>query len=286
MIKKIYTLGTSFTAGGGFEWDSLSDNTNEKLKECYSHTIYPKNQFSYSWPGFLQRYLEDTSIEVVNLAKSGYGNERVYRKVFDIVMDSNFVKSECLFLIEFSFMMRKEIFFKKLNDYIICNYHFRENELGEYICDVHDMAHNYKRDTVDITNVIAQDRETIAAFFNITMTQINTIETINRNIIFFLSFLNNHDINYITTSAPMIPPNSLITVPESKKVEYNGKEFNTNFMEDFINDANLSITVETNGKYENFHAGVTGNREIAKQIYNKLIDEKIISGTTFKKELI
>ena len=82
----------------------------------------------------------------------------------------------------------------------------------------------------------------------------------------------------------MIPPNSLITVPESKKVEYNGKEFNTNFMEEFINDANLSITVETNGKYENFHAGVTGNREIAKQIYNKLIDEKIISGTTLKED--
>tara|TARA_R110000868_G_scaffold151653_4_gene376187 strand:- start:951 stop:1847 length:897 start_codon:yes stop_codon:yes gene_type:complete len=289
MIKKIYTLGTSFTAGGGFEWDSLSDNTIDKLKECYNHTSYPKNQFSYSWPGFLQRYLEDTSIEVVNLAENGYGNERIYRKVFDIVMDSNFVKSECLFLIEFSFMMRKEIFFKKLNDYIICNYHFTENELGEKICKVHDIAHNYKRDTVDKVNDIEKDKELINAFFNITMDDTNIIELINRNIVFFLSFLNNHGINYLVTSAPMIPPNSLITLPESKKVEYkrtnlNGTEVNTDFMEDFINEANLSISVETNGKYEDFHAGVTGNREIAKQIYNKLIDEKIISGTTLKED--
>lgn len=301
MIKKIYTLGTSFTAGGGFEWECLSEVNDkgkmqafydyqldkiEKLKSNYGHTSYPKNQFSYSWPGFLQRYLEDTSIEVVNLAQNGYGNERMYRKLFDIVMDPYFAKAECLFLIEFSFMMRKEIFFKKLNDYIICNYHFRKNKLGEYICDVHELAHKYFWDTDDINNVIAQDKETIAAFFNITMDNTNIIETINRNIIFFLSFLNNHDINYITTSEPLIPPNSLITVPESKKVEYNGKEFNTNSMEDFINDANLSINVETNGKYEDFHAGLTGNREIAKQIYNKLIKEKMISGTKFNKELV
>ena len=99
MIKKIYTFGTSFTHGGGFEWDCLSSDVNDKLKKNYSHIDIPKNQFDFSWPGFLQRYL-GKDVEVINLAKSGFGNELIYRKVFDLVTSSDFKKDECLFLFE------------------------------------------------------------------------------------------------------------------------------------------------------------------------------------------
>ena len=95
MIKEIYTFGTSYTHGGGFEWNSLSSDVNEKLETNYGHIDITKNQFDCSWPGFLQRYLGD-DVTVTNFAKSGFGNELIYRKVFDLVTSSDFKKDECL----------------------------------------------------------------------------------------------------------------------------------------------------------------------------------------------
>ena len=49
MIKKIYTLGTSFTKGGGFEFDL--ENHGDSLRKFYSHIDDEKNtmEFFLAW---------------------------------------------------------------------------------------------------------------------------------------------------------------------------------------------------------------------------------------------
>ena len=69
MIKKIYTFGTSFTEGGGFEFDTI----DYKYKKLYENFDEDYSQYNFSYPGQLQKLIPN--IEVINLAKSGYGNE-------------------------------------------------------------------------------------------------------------------------------------------------------------------------------------------------------------------
>ena len=99
-IKYIHCFGTSHTAGGGFEFESIQKS---ELKNLYKECGEELKQFNFSWPGILQKYLNQTKIKVLNHAKSGFGNELIYRKVYDIVTSNDFNREENLFIFEFSF---------------------------------------------------------------------------------------------------------------------------------------------------------------------------------------
>ena len=58
----------------------------------------------------------------------------------------------------------------------------------------------------------------------------------------------------------------------------------TEYLESFIEDNKLDIGTETDGVYDDFHAGIQGNREIAKQVFNKLVDEKYINFDKLKSD--
>ena len=56
-IKNIYTFGTSFTKGGGFEF--WSKYTKQKLNTAYSGLREDLNQHNFSWPGQLEKIIND-----------------------------------------------------------------------------------------------------------------------------------------------------------------------------------------------------------------------------------
>ena len=135
MIKYIHCFGTSYTAGGGHEFDATGPSRSlnssrpearkhlENLIEVYSKK-YPNEEqtlYNCSWPGQLQKLLGE-DIQVINHAKSGYGNERMYEITYDIVSKPDFNKDEHLFLYEFSALGRKQLWSNTLNQYIITNY--------------------------------------------------------------------------------------------------------------------------------------------------------------------
>ena len=80
MIKEIHCFGTSHTEGGGFEFMHREKST--ELKKFYTEEPFTKENYSY--PGNLQK-LVGKDIKVYNHAKSGYGNERMYRLVYEIL---------------------------------------------------------------------------------------------------------------------------------------------------------------------------------------------------------
>ena len=83
MIEKIYVFGTSFAEGGGFEF-----NINKTISYSYNGLGEEYTKENFSFPGQLRKLLPN--IEIVNLSKSGYGNERMYRLASDIVFSDNF----------------------------------------------------------------------------------------------------------------------------------------------------------------------------------------------------
>ena len=62
--------------------------------------------------------------KVVDYAKCGHGNERLYRKVYEQVSDESFNKDEVLFLFEISSIGRKAIYSAEFKKWGIYNYQF------------------------------------------------------------------------------------------------------------------------------------------------------------------
>jgi hypothetical protein len=199
-IKNIYCFGTSFTAGGGFEWKSDHPDRSRDLRKYYSEVNIEKTQEAFSWPGRFKDILKNKNldIQVHNFGKQGYGNQRVYRKAYDVINNPKFDASSSIFIIELSWIMRREFYFYDIDDYIIANYGFLPDE-----------KHLKRRDKITHVNL-------------------------------------------------------------AHSYWYDKLEF-------FIADAKLSIRDETNGKFDDFHAGVFGNTLIASQIFNKIVDDGVFN---------
>ena len=268
-IKKIYTFGTSFTKGGGFEFDVLHDNYI-KLYEGLGEEL---KQSNFSWPGQLQKLLPN--IEVINLAKSGFGNERIYRLATDLILSDNFNKEETLFLIEFSDIGRKEYYSRKLKDFIIVNY-------GQSKLDNFARTYKQKKKLSDLDLEKLPDRSYFENLVDRSLNDDVQLELMHFNNIKFLSILNNRKINYVLVQPPMpFPPNINLD-------NYNLNKFKISTIPPggIIGEIpELTITKETNGIYEDSHFGLIGAKYISSKIHDDLINKGFIKSTLLNKNL-
>ena len=283
-IKDIYCFGTSFTAGGGFEWKSDHPDRSRDLRKYYSEVNIEKTQEAFSWPGRFKDILKDKNldIQVHNFGKQGYGNQRVYRKVYDVINNPKFDASTSIFIIELSWMMRREFYFYDIGDYIIANYGFLPDEKHPKRRDklTHvNLAHSYWYDKDPLRKKLLNLEPLFTDFMKLTMDQHEVGREIHRNLSMFFSFLNENKIQYYISSLPPLDPDSrdLIKFDNSKVVKFKHDKIESDYLELFIADAKLSIRDETNGKFDDFHAGVFGNTLIASQIFNKIVDDDIFN---------
>lgn len=275
-IKNIYCFGTSHTAGGGFEWEGIDSHRVELLNKIYGKLDIPKTQWDYSWPGRLQNILQSNEIDinVVNYAKQGYGNERIYRKTIEVLLSKNFKIDESIFVIELSWLNRREYFLNELNDYVICNY--GHNKLNNNKLEYVNISKSYFYDNSDIKKLLSEGSEYHTKIFDFLELTLNPNELeaeIYRNLSMFISFLNHNKVNYYISSMIPISPKyyNLIKVDSTKILKYKYNDIEDEYLESFIEKSNLSITNETNGNYVEPHSSLFGNTLIATQIYNKMI---------------
>ena len=265
-IKKIYCFGSSNTAGGGFEFDSLY--VDETFKSMYSHLGEEMTPFNFSWPGQLQKLLGN-SVKVYNLAKQGRGNQRTERLIYDIIKSDDFVKDETLFLIEPTTTGRDEIFSKELNDYLVLNYNFTDTDFS-FTWVARDYIYESETDKEYINNNIEFFKTFIDKFKSVK----DEMDKTTRSIDFFLNYLENQSINYLLTSLPPF----FIDYDESKSIEYgDGGYFSKNkcFI-DFTYLNKMTIKDETNGFSEDLHSGFKSNKLVANIVFNKLVENKLI----------
>jgi hypothetical protein len=263
-IKNIYCFGTSFTAGGGFEF-----HKDSKLVGLYKHLGIPLEQYNFSWPGLLQSIIGN-DIKVHNLAKSGYGNERIYRKTLDVVESKYGKLDDSLFIFEFSGLGRKEYFFNQLDDYVICNYNFDDNDNAL----MHGIANGYFEDTDTTKKILNEHEPLFKEFMQKTINFKNQHIIYERNLLLFISFLELNNINYLINGNVFLNPKFGDTLPtyDSKLLKFPTTTDKWGDFVQFYNSHNLTLTDETRGVIRDGHCGYVGNKIISERIYNQLID--------------
>lgn len=262
-IKNIHCFGTSFTEGGGFEFDSPQKNT-ELLKSIYKSTKEELTRYNFSWPGQLEKLLPN--IKVFNHAKSGFGNERMYRVADEIISDDNFNKDENLFIFESSWLGRKEYFLNSIGDYVIFNYTFRKTHE-----DMTGVGYNYLYDDKEIQQKLDKFKKILLPFFDQTFKEEEVELKILRNGRFFLSFLEQKKINFLFVDSFLLDE-----IKDKNKVTFKVENETYEDLGQLVHSTKYSINNETSGKINDEHLGYFGNKLVAATVFNKLIKEQYI----------
>jgi hypothetical protein len=262
MIKEIHCFGTSHTEGGGFEF--MHKVRNMELKKFYKEEPFTKQNYSY--PGQLQK-LFGKDIKVYNHAKSGYGNERMYRLAYDVLNNST-PNNEKLLLLEFSFVGRKEYYSKSMNDYFIANYSFNENGDINYL----DVAQTYFASSYK--NLEKLIKPLVSDFMKETIDFDIQEKTMKMNNDFFIDYLLYNNVNFLLTVPPYF---NQIGRGSNEKIKNNLIKFGNHQYDlyGFAVHNKLTIKDETNGEIIDDHAGLEANKQIAKIIFDKINNLKI-----------
>ena len=263
-IKYINCFGTSFTAGGGFEFGGTSDVRNNFLKFFYSGLNEEPTQFNFSYPGQIQRL--NSKIKINNYAKNGYGNDRMMRLVYDIITSIDFNKNEHIFLLEFGGIGRKEFWYEPINDFIVMNYwvDWETETLKNRV----DLAHSYCYDLPDKQNIVKNEEPLFLKYYTKTFNLKNEIKKYEQDIDFFISYLNSNNIKYFIVNTDGN------TYKENSFTYGDGIIFKqSNDFTKFTSYNKLEIDAETNYVYNDKHNGYVSNKIVGQTIYNQLIDK-------------
>ena len=269
MLNNLHFFGTSHTYGGGFEF-----HCKPKVRQCYGSFDIAKNENAFSYVGILDDML-DSNFKVHNHSKCGYGNELLYRKVFEIIEAKHFNKETDILFLEFSDVGRKELWNNELNDYVIINYDFQDSNNFSH-------ASTYWYDSKEIENFLNKNRDFYKNFIGTTLNLVEQVKQVQRNCILLVNFLQKQNIKfYITNGFPIIKRTQEKLVDfTSNLIEYEfldkkGKLIKGNHFVQ-MTEPHYHITQETDGYYKDFHQGLFVNKIVAKTLYNRLIDDKIL----------
>ena len=253
-IKEIYCFGTSFTQGGGFEFDSKIKR--EKLLKHYTET--PLTQFNYSWPGQLQKIIGD-DIKIINLAKNGYGNERMYRLAYDVITKSKTLDDK-LFIFEFSGLQRKELWSNTYNTHIITNYRFNNDET----MTIMGITETYwKEPAMEIEDRL---KPIVEPYLQETLNFEVEETLINMHMNFFIDYLFQNNINFRIIQQPYGYNDYEKLIPYLFKFPSKG---DANII-GFAMEHNLTITDETGGDIQDGHGGFQWAKIVANIVAEEL----------------
>ena len=267
-IKYIHCFGTSYTAGGGFEFESVDVERNIFLKRVYKSLNEELTQFNFSYPGRLQKLLKNsnTNIVVKNYAKQGYGNSRMFRKLYEIVNHYNFNQDEHIFLLEFSDFGRKEFWFNELESFIIFNYAV-DWDRGR-VKKSNGCAKSWYYDSEPIKKRLEKLEPYFLDFLDKTFKMDVELKKFEMENDFFISFLDKRNLNYYFTQPPL-NTSSHKSILFGDDVYFN-KVHGFGY---FCVENNFTITDETPDSWNDGHNGFIGNDLVAKIIFNKLNNE-------------
>jgi len=272
-IKYIHCFGTSHTAGGGFEFNCKDSIKDSLIRKYYSLEDEDLTQFNFSYPGQLQKLVGD-NIKVYNYGKQGYGNDRLYRKFYDIVNNEDFKNSENIFIFEFTGLGRKEYFLNQINKHITINWQHQYNKSNIKKTNFTDVASSYYYEDETDLLFLKKESKFFKKYVDFFVNWEIEFKKLSMEIEFFIAYLDKFNINYFFTSPP-----PLIQTLDSHKIEFgDGTHFKkrTNFL-DFTWDNKLTIKDETDGGYNELHNGFKSNKLCAIIIFNKLIQENYIN---------
>ncbi len=200
-LRKIYCNGCSHSAGGGLEVDRLLDKkitVRDYYKEKYN--VYWESQLETTYI----RYISDNlGIEFINESASGGGSERVIRMAYDFIKKNWKIKEELFLILELPSLGRLDLFSKKLDDYIIANLQFNNNDyLDDSISNLYGTRgyyiNEYYNDNSEITHPLK-------SYYNNFFSRKQQFAKVGREINTFFSYLKYNNIKFIFFTGEFSP---------------------------------------------------------------------------------
>lgn len=222
-IRKIYCNGCSHSAGGGLE-------INRTLKNKLNIVDYYTSRYNVHWQN-VNEILYSTiistnlNIESINEAASGGGSERVLRMAYDFVKLNWKNKEELLLILELPSLGRLDLYSTKLNDYIIANLHFNNNDYSDdSISGLYGTRGYYKEEYGDDNLKI---HSSLKSYYDNFFTKKSYFLNLARQINTFFGYLKSNKIKYIFFGGELLPAidgeyrkyNSLKLKLENKTIE-------------------------------------------------------------------
>lgn len=192
-ITKIYCNGCSHSAGGGLEIDRNLDGTI-LVRDYY------KNKYNVWWDTQIDvtyiKYISDVfNCEYVNEAASGGGSERVIRMAYDFIKKNWKIKEQLFLVLELPSLGRLDIFSKKLDDYIIANLQFNNNDyLDDTITNLYGTRGYY---TDEYKNDNSEIIQPLKSYYNNFFSRKTQLLKVGREINTFFSYLRYNNIKFI-----------------------------------------------------------------------------------------
>lgn len=264
-LKNIYSFGTSFSNAGGLEFEK-----KPHIKDYYSCLNIPLEQEKIQYTNLLSELL-DNKVNCVNLSKSGFGNERIYRKIHDITNLNNFVPEENLFIIEFSDLGRKEVYVNKDKKHGIINYLVEGEEEIKFVGSSYDYTNGVTSDG------LSELEKTFIPFFRKTFNFKQELDKTFANIAKTMAYLEYLKIPFILLNLPFglvdgHGAKHFNNLANKKLVKRGGETIFS-----YLWQNKYDIQSETNGKWEDLHFGYRAQIILSKLIFNKMITSGLIS---------
>lgn len=262
-IEHIVIVGTSFTAGGGYE----EGGENKKIIEKYEKNV-PKTQEECSWPAFFQKLI-NPNIKVHNLARSGSGIDYMIRTINEWISKNPSKIEQTMFLLEISGYGRMELWDTLLDRNVVCNWDY-----GNINDKFHVTLHsgNYWREPESMAEKISSGRIMVQDFLNRYCEPMIFVEQIQSRLFDFLCKLNYKEIDFKVFGEHLYD-GELHSDPlvDNNRLYLNGTDETKHCgIHQFIEAERLQIKHITQGESDDFHACLEGNRQIAEQYYNQL----------------
>lgn len=254
--KYFYVNGCSHTEGGGLEEESIRTNSVIKIYE---------NLYNVSWNtkadvNFGKRLSEIIQIPCINESKSGSGTDRVVRMAYNFIYEHWEDKDNFFLILETPDPSRSEVYFNKINDYVIVNSQLNTKTKKYEFSYATREYFNKKYKTEDVKylgefklwfenhfnyaeRLIKDDMDLIGLYSFCKINNIKIFLMCKTNYFFSNCFDDNDIINF------------------NENVLYNHMEYN---IYEWCKNKSLLIKNETNNRSTDTHPGYFGHIEYAK----------------------
>lgn len=259
-IDEIICVGSSHTEGGG-----LNPKRNKEIVKYFSSkykkTISDKTD---SWPKIIENI---SNIKTRNIGKCGSGIEYIVRNIEEILEED---RSNKFFIIERSIWGRSEVWDNTHDSWIIRNWgHHNGENTTEGFASYHTYNYNLEYENTDEVFWDYKQHDGISnLYLNTFMNESVELIRLDRlflNLCYRLSYLK---IPYIILKSEQY---YLHGMEDIDIIKDNTLQLETGTdLWDYLSTKKLSIHHESNGKYDDGHAGIEGHKHLAELILKEI----------------
>ena len=262
----LYINGSSVSAGGGFE----EYQYRQDIRDAYTKKgiELPQTQVECSFGYYIAKEL---NLTLINHSKSGGGIDRMIRTTYDWIRKNRIKSKKTIFILEPQTGIRLDWFVKEWNDYGVLNAHL--NEKGKY---PFTLVKDWFTDDNGEQNLWNQKYEdSINGFFENFYDETVYLRNELSKLIFFISYLNQKNIDYIISLPDFIPTDLQIELNNITPKNSNINSF-LNSMNIWMYSLTNKILISDEINSNDNHIGFFGNKVIAKKLLD-FINKRVLN---------